>query len=496
MSGQKVKRVVIAGGGTAGWTAAAALAQQLGLLLDITLVESDEIGTVGVGEATIPTIRTFHALLGIDEREFMSATQASFKLGIAFENWTHLGDRYVHAFGEIGKSTWMGDFHHMCLMANAKDFGGEIGDYCFEHQAAQAGKFAFSEKTPINYAYHFDAGLYARYLREKFIAKGVKRVEGKIAGVEQHPDSGNVTALTMESGERIDGDLFIDCTGFKGLLIENTLKVGYEDWRHWLPTDSALAVQTSAGNSILPYTRAMARSSGWQWRIPLQHRVGNGLVFCSANQTEAQARDELLTNLDGDSLMEPRLIRYVTGRRRKAWEKNVIALGLASGFLEPLESTSIHLIQIGVMRLMQLFPFGGNFDNLAHRFNQQTQNELERIRDFIVLHYKMTERNDTEFWRARRDMSIPDSLSERIELFRDSGYVYKSADDLFSVSSWIFVMLGQGLSPQNYHHMGALLGDDRLKRALESLKTSIARGVASMPAHADFLKKYSPAQKI
>jgi tryptophan halogenase len=493
VQGQSITRVVIAGGGTAGWTAAAALSQQLGPLLDITLVESEEIGTVGVGEATIPTIRTFHALLGLDEREFMRATQATFKLGIGFDDWARIGDRYIHAFGEIGKSTWMGGFHNMWLMAKAAGFGDALGDYCLEHQAAEAGKFVLSEQAPMNYAYHFDAGLYARYLRSIYEPRGVKRIEGKISSVEQNPANGYVTALVMESGLRLEGDLFIDCTGFRGLLIEQTLKAGYDDWRHWLPTDSALAVQTSFTDRILPYTRSMARSAGWQWRIPLQHRVGNGLVFCSAHISEENARAELLANLKGSPLFEPRLIRYVTGRRRKSWDKNVVALGLASGFLEPLESTSIHLIQVGVTRLIKLFPFGGEFEALSARFNAQSNTELERIRDFVILHYKLTERDDTPFWRACREMAIPDSLAERIALFRESGHAYQAGDDLFSVTSWAFVMLGQRLMPRQYHRMGALLGEQRVRKALETLKGSIARGVAAMPLHKEFVRSYCPA---
>lgn len=494
MQNQLVRKVVIAGGGTAGWTTAAALAQQMGPLLDITLVESDEIGTVGVGEATIPTIRTFHALLGIDEREFVRETRASFKLGISFENWGQVGDRYIHPFGEIGKSTWMGDFHNMWLMAKAGGFDGELDDYCFELQAAKAGKFAMSEKSMINYAYHLDATLYGQFLRKKFEGRGVKRVEGKIASVEQDGESGNVTALVMDrDGARVEGDLFIDCTGFRGILIEQTLKAGYEDWRHWLPTDSALAVQTESTGQILPYTRSIAHPAGWQWRIPLQHRVGNGMVFCSEFETEENARSLLLGNLEREPLMEPRLIRYVTGRRRKAWDKNVVAIGLSSGFMEPLESTSIHLIQIGVMRLMQLFPFAGNFGALAARYNAQSNIEMERIRDFLVLHYKLTERDDAPFWRACRDMKIPDTLAERIELFRESGYVYQAPDDLFRVASWAYVMVGQRLVPKHFHHMGAMLGEERLRSALESLKSNIANAVAKMPTHEKFLEAYCAA---
>lgn len=493
MQQQAVRRVVITGGGTAGWTAAAALAKQLGPLLEITLVESEEIGTVGVGEATIPTIRTFHTLLGLDEREFMAATMATFKLGIAFENWTRPGDRYIHAFGDIGRSTWMGDFQNMWLMAKAAGFGGALGDYCFEHQAAEAGKFALPEKSSINYAFHLDASLYARLLRSKFEGQGIRRVEGIIEQVDQDSESGYVTALVMQDGTRIEGDLFVDCTGFRGLLIEQTLKAGYEDWSKWLPTDSALAVQTDSRKPILPYTRAIARTAGWQWRIPLQHRTGNGMVFCSDYQSEDEARAELLQNLDGETLTDPRLIRYVTGRRRKAWYKNVVALGLASGFLEPLESTSIHLIQIGVMRLMQLFPFGGNFEALAARYNAQAEREFESVRDFLVLHYKLTERDDAPFWRDCRDMEIPGSLADRIELFRQSGYTYRAPDDLFSVASWLFVMVGQGIEPVHFHYMGGLLGEERLRRALESLSTGIAKAVERMPKHEDFLARYCPA---
>ena len=494
MEHQTVKRVVVAGGGTAGWTAASALAKQLGPLLDITLVESEEIGTVGVGEATIPTFRSFHALLGVDEQEFMRETQATFKLGIAFENWGHLGDRYIHPFGDVGKSTWMGDFHHMWLMAKAGGFGGDLDDYCFELKVADAGKFALTQNPAINYAYHLDAGMYAGFLRGRFEGNGVTRVEGKIGEVEQDPESGHVTALVLEDGQRIEGDLFVDCTGFRGLLIEGALEAGYEDWRRWLPTDSALAVQTPGTDEILPYTRAIARSAGWQWRIPLQTRVGNGLVYCSEHLSEDEARTELLDNLEGEPLFEPRLIRYVTGKRRKFWDRNVVALGLAGGFMEPLESTSIHLIQIGVTRLIQLFPFAGNFDSLARRYNDQSNIEFERIRDFLVLHYKLTERADTEFWKSCRDMDIPDTLAARMALLEESGYVHQAPDDLFRVASWLYVMIGQGLMPRAWHHMGAMLGDERLRNALASLKSGIEGAVERMPTHKAFLDSYCAAE--
>ncbi|HWA00212.1 MAG TPA: tryptophan halogenase family protein [Caulobacterales bacterium] len=495
MAPRQVRKVVIAGGGTAGWIAAAALAQQLGPLLHITLVESDDIGTVGVGEATIPTVRAFHKLLALDEREFMRATKGTFKLGISFENWARLGDNYLHAFGMIGKSTWMADFHHVWLEAKSKGFGGQIGDYCFEHQACRADKFYTSEKSDINYAYHFDAGLYARYLRGYSEERGVKRIEGKIARVEQHAETGFVEALIMESGDRVEGDLFIDCTGFRGLLIEQTLKAGYDDWSQWLPMDSALAVQTPSTQQTPPFTRSIARQAGWQWRIPLQHRVGNGMVYCSEFLSEDEARETLLGNLDGAPLFEPRLIRFRTGRRRKMWDKNVIALGLSSGFLEPLESTSIHLIMIGVTRLIQLFPFQGRHDALSARYNEQSSVEFERIRDFIILHYKLTERDDTPFWRRCRDMDAPETLTQRIALFRERGHAYQGADDLFRVESWVQVMLGQRLEPQGHHLMGRMMGQEKqLRTALETLRANIAAAVAQLPRHKDFVAQYCAAE--
>jgi tryptophan halogenase len=485
-----VRKVVIAGGGTAGWNAAAALAHQFGELLDIVLVESEEIGTVGVGEATFPSILAFHRLLELDERDFMRASKATFKLGISFENWGGLGDRYIHAFGTIGRSTWMGDFQHFWLAAKEDGFGGELGDYCFERKAAEAGRFAMSEAVKINYAYHFDAGLYAAHLRRMSEAKGVRRIEGKIARVEQHPESGFITALVLESGQAVPGDLFVDCTGFRGLLIEQTLKAGFDDYSQWLRTDCALAVQTRSADEIPPYTRSIARQAGWQWRIPLQHRVGNGLVFCSQYQSVDEARDTLVKNLDSEPLFEPRLIRFRAGRRMKAWDKNVVSLGLASGFIEPLESTSIHLIQIGVTRLMQLFPFSGISQALVNRYNDQSRVEYERIRDFIILHYKVTEREDTPFWRDCRHMQIPDSLAQRIELFRESGLAFQATDEMFRVESWMQVMLGQRLKPRGYHHMGRMLGPERLRKALDTLKGSIEGAVSRMPTHREFLQSY------
>jgi tryptophan 7-halogenase len=493
MTEQRVKKVVIAGGGTAGWVAAAALVKQLGPMLDITLVESDEIGTVGVGESTIPTSRRFHQLLTIDEATFMRETQAAFKLGISFENWTGEGSHYFHSFGQIGRaSTWMADFHHFWLEARDKSFGGELGDYCYELQAANAQRFATGPDAPIQYAYHLDATLYARFLRRLSEAAGVRRVEGKIAQVEQDPESGFLTALVLESGTRIEGDLFLDCTGFRALLIEQTLAAGFEDWTHWITTDSAFAVQTRATEPAVPYTRAIAHQAGWRWKIPLQHRVGNGIVFCSDFLAPDAARQQLLDSVEGDVLTEPRLIRYKTGQRRKVWDRNCIALGLSSGFIEPLESTSIHLIQVAVTRLIQSFPFSGVGEAQAERFNAQARHEMERIRDFIILHYHLNSR-DEPFWQRCRDMAIPDTLAERLALFAESAHAYQAADDLFRVDSWVQVLLGQGLEPRGYHQLARMMPAEELRRALAGVRENIAAAVQSMPRHADFLKSYCPA---
>jgi tryptophan 7-halogenase len=494
MTEPTVKRVVIAGGGTAGWVAAAALVKNLGPLIDITLVESDEIGTVGVGESTIPTSRSFHQLLGIKEQAFMRATQATFKLGILFENWSRIGDRYIHSFGEIGKrSTWMADFHHFWMEARAQGFGGSLSDYCFELQAAEAGKFGKADGLDINYAYHLDATLYARFLRALAEPAGVRRVEGKIGQVLQNPQTGFITSLVLESGTNIEGDLFLDCTGFRGLLIEQTLETGFEDWTQWLATNSAFAVQTRSTGPAIPLTRAIAHENGWRWRIPLQHRVGNGIVYCSDFLSDDEARAKLLNDIEGEPLIEPRLIRYRTGARKRVWNKNCIALGLASGFIEPLESTSIHLVKVAVSRLIQEFPFGGCDPALASRFNDQSRDELEGIRDFIILHYHLTERDDSPFWRRCREMDIPASLARRMALFREHAHAWQDGADLFRVDSWVQVLLGQRLEPRSYHQLAKMMGAVELRDALKGLKANIDAAVARLPQHQQFLASYCPA---
>lgn len=490
----KRNRVVIAGGGTTGWLAAAALSQQLGALVDVTLVESEEIGTIGVGESTIPTARAFHRLIGIDEQRFMAETGATFKLGISFENWARIGDRYIHAFGETGQSTWMGAFHHFWLQAREDGFGGDLGDYCLELQAAKAGRFATGGNGPeLSYAYHLDAGRYARHLRTLAEGAGARRIEGFIDRVEQDGESGDIAALVLRSGERIEGDLFIDCTGFRALLIGQTLGSPFENWRHWLPTDSAVVTQTRSVGPAVPYTRAIAHGAGWRWQIPLQHRVGNGLVYDSRHLSADEAHAQLLAEVDGEVLFDPRLIRFQPGRRQDVWRRNCVALGLAGGFVEPLESTAIHLAMIGITRLLQVFPFGGSTAATARRFNDQAAADIERIRDFIVLHYVLTERDDTAFWDGCRTMEIPETLRERIALFRDSGMAYQEGEEIFRVDSWAQVMTGQRLSPRQHHRMGQIMGQPRLRQVMQDMKESVARQVAVLPTHQDFLRTYCPA---
>jgi tryptophan 7-halogenase len=484
-----VRKLVIAGGGTAGWIAAAALGQQFRGVLDVTLIESDEIGTVGVGESSIPPMRVFHGLLRIDEQEFMRSTEATFKLGISFEHWRRPGDRYIHSFGRNGKPTWLCEFHHFWLRSLELGVASELGDYCLELQAAKSHKFAQSPQVDLNYAYHLDATVYAKFLRKFAEARGVRRIEGKIKDVRQHGESGCIESLVLDSGQSVEGDFFIDCTGFRGLLIEQTLRTGYEDWSRWLPCDSAVAVQTESTGPAAPYTRAIAHEAGWRWRIPLQHRVGNGLVYCSRYMSDDEATAKLLREVEGKTLIQPRVLKFRAARRNKVWSKNVVALGLASGFLEPLESTSIHLIMTGVTRLMQMFPFHGVEQAFIDQYNDEARVELEKIRDFIVLHYYATER-DGEFWRDCRSMEIPESLSRRIRMFQQAAHAYQSEGELFRVDSWTQVMLGQGVKPENYHSMVKAMPEQDLRQFLQGLRTSIGQTVAQMPTHQEYIERY------
>lgn len=487
-------RVVIAGGGTAGWLAATALVRQLGPLVDVTLVESDEIGTVGVGESTIPTARSFHAFLGVDEAAFMSATQATFKLGIAFENWQDVGARYFHPFGTVGRSIPIADFQHFWLEARAQGFGRDYTDYSREARAAAAGRFARDANETLAYAYHLDATAYARFLRAIAEPVGVRRVEGRITRVERDGEGGDIAALHLERGERIAGDLFIDCTGFRALLIEGALETGFEDWSHWLACDRALAVQTEAVREPVPYTRAIAHRAGWRWQIPLQTRVGNGLVYAGDYMSDDEATATLLGAVEGRPLFDPRPLRFRAGVRRRAWNRNCVALGLAAGFIEPLESTSIHLVMIAVMRLIQSFPFrGGDTGALAARFNAQSAHEWAHIRDFIILHYAQTERDDSPFWERCAAMPLPDSLKERIALFVESAGAWQGQDDLFRIDSWVSVMLGQGLVPRTHHQIVRMLSPQALQESLTGLDRQIEEAITPIPPHAAFLRRYCPA---
>lgn len=491
---KNIKNVVIAGGGTAGWMAAAALSKLVGKNIKVTLIESDDIATVGVGEATIPPIRTFHKLLGINEQAFMKATQASFKLGISFENWGQKDTDYIHSFGMTGKECWAGEFHHFWLHSLSLGLESEFGHFCYELQAAKQGKFAFNPQNPINYAFHMDASHYALFLREFSEGLGVKRLEGKITRVNTSVETGYIESVSLEDNTSIAGDFFIDCTGFRGLLIEQALHTGYEDWSHLLPCDSAIAVQTKAvSDDIKPYTRAIAHDAGWQWQIPLQQRIGNGLVYCSRYLTDADAKQLLLDNIQGETLTEPKVIKFKTGRRRKGWNKNCLALGLASGFVEPLESTSIHLIMSGVIRFMRLFPFNGITEQAINEYNKQLKSEIENIRDFIVLHYKATDRTDSEFWRHCKGMEVPDTLAHKISLFKQTGRVFLDDGDIFRVDSWVQVMLGQGVMPKQYHLIASLMTDDELSRFLTNIKQQISQRVAKLPTHKTFLQQYCPA---
>jgi tryptophan halogenase len=495
----RISSITIVGGGSAGWMAAAALATYLGKNASIRLVESEEIGIVGVGEASVPHIRQFNGQwLGIEEADFVKRTQATVKLGIQFNDWARIGDSYIHGFGAIGRSLGPLPFHQFWLKLRQSGRAGPIGAYSPQTVMAPQGRFApcdgnappHSPLADIAYAYHFDATLYARYLRELAQQRGVTRIEGKIVGVNQRAHDGFIESLTMENGQVVDGELFIDCSGFRGLLIEETLHTGYIDWSYWLPCDRALAVPSERTDPVTPYTRSTARAAGWQWRIPLQHRTGNGYVYSSRHVSDDEAAATLLANLDGKALGDPRQLRFTTGMRGKLWNKNVVALGLASGFLEPLESTSIYLAQSGITRLLSLFPQRDFNPQLSERYNRESVFEYERIRDFLVLHYHATERDDSAFWNLCRTMPVPDTLRETIDLFRSDGRYFRNGEDFFALPSWVQVMLGQGIVPQGYHPIVDEMPEERLLEHVEDLRTMLAHAVASMPTHQEWIDRY------
>ncbi len=487
-----IKKLLIVGGGTAGWMAAAAFSRMLGKSLQVTLVESDEIATVGVGEATVPPLVLFNRYLDINEQEFLTEVKGTIKLGISFENWQCQGEKYIHAFGRPGKDAWAASFQHFWRRGLALGIDHPFADYSLETQAALHNKFAHTPNSAISYAYHIDAGLYAKFLRLKAEGWGATRIEGKVVGVQQHPDQ-SIKSVRLENGAELDADLFIDCSGFRGLLIEQALHTGYEDWSHWLACDSAIAVQTKAVGEAIPYTRSIAHGAGWQWRIPLQHRVGNGLVYSSRFMSDEAARQTLLENIQGELLTEPKVIKYRAGQRLKYWNKNVIALGLASGFIEPLESTSIHLIQRGITRLLEMFPAAGIRHCDRDEYNRQMKAEVLNIRDFIILHYCQTQREDTDFWRFCKNMDIPKSLQKRMEMFSQTGKVFVETQDLFVEASWVQVMLGQGLLPEQWHPLASAMDEAELTAFLADIRGRIQQTIARLPSHQNYIEHFCKA---
>jgi tryptophan halogenase len=524
-----IRKIVVVGGGTAGWMAAAALSKVFGTQkYSLTLIESDEIGTVGVGEATIPTIQEFNQLLELDENEFMKETNASFKLGIRFVDWKRQGSDYFHPFGVYGVDMNV-NFTHYWIRYHLAGGNADFGLFNPQTLAARMNRFGrMSEINPkapnVNYAFHFDASLYAKFLRRYAEARGVVRQEGKITGVSQHPESGDITSVTLESGQTIAGDLFIDCSGFRGLLIEQTLKTGYEDWSQWLPCNRAVAVPCDKLRSeaaqaprnrsggpvfqkelaplpagkpagITPYTTSTAREAGWQWRIPLQHRTGNGYVFCESYLAEDKAMDLILQRLDGKPQADPRVIRFTTGHRKKQWNRNVIAMGLASGFLEPLESTSIYLVQEAIMKLIRFFPRDRITGSLRNSFNTEMLFAYDDVKDFLIAHYKVTEREDTPFWAYCKHMDIPDSLKARLESFAQHNLSLVKPNELFKEASWFAVLAGQGLMPKSYHPVADLMPEDEFRWRMDRVREGTAGLANSMPGHEAYITKacYSPA---
>lgn len=491
---ERVQKVVILGGGTAGWMVAAALAKQLPRACTVELVESEEIGIVGVGEATLPHLRFFVESLGIDEADFMKTTHATFKLGIAFRDFGRIGTSYLHPFGDFARPVNGVPFHHLWLRMHAAGRREELFDYSPANVMAAANRFVPPSTDPasllsrINYAYQFDSTLFGPYLRTYAAAGGVRRTEGRVVSVERHGESGDVAALTLTDGRGIEGDLFVDCSGFRSLLLGDTLGEAWEDWSQWLPCDRAVALPCAAPpGPIEPLTRAIAMKAGWRWRIPLQHRVGNGYVYSSAHIGDDEAAEAIVAAVEAEPLADARVLRFRAGRRRRSWVRNVVGIGLASGFLEPLESTSIYLVQAAIQQLIGLFPIGAIEDRDRVEFNRLVDVEYDRIRDFLILHYHATERDDSSFWNHVRTMRVPDSLLEKIELFRRAGRVAKYSEGLFFEPSWIAVYIGQGIVPQAWDQRADALDARNLALGMDRLRAQIADQVAAMPDHAAFL---------
>lgn len=491
-----VERIVILGGGSAGWMTAAALAKGTEGACSITVIESEEIGTIGVGEATIPPVKYFNARLGIDEQTFLRETSGTFKLGIEFKNWTRQGHAYFHPFGQYGAEFDDLPFYQHWMREYLAGRVSSLDEYSMAWAVSMANRFSHPDgnkrliQSTFDYAYHFDAMLYARYLRKYSESCGVARIEGRVIEAAQNAESGFIRGVTLADGRHFEGDLFVDCTGFFGFLIEKTLQTGYEDWSRWLPCNKAIAAPCKSDQPLHPYTRSTAKQAGWQWRIPLQHRVGNGYVFCDGFLSPEDAERELLASIDSKPLADPRLISFVTGRRKKFWNKNCVAIGLSAGFMEPLESTSLHLIQYGIMRLLALFPDKDMSPLLADEYNTLTTAEYERIRDFIVLHYKATERRDDGFWKYCAEMEIPDRLQYKIEHFRSHGIIVSDERELFSNPSWIAVMVGQNIIPERAPALSGLRDATIVRERMMQIRSAMTEAVGAMPDHRTFINSY------
>lgn len=488
------KKIIIVGGGTAGWMTAAALAKTLPNNA-VTLIESDLIGTVGVGEATIPHLRFFNERIGINEHEFMSRCSATYKLGIDFRNWNSIGSNYIHPFGEFGKEIDNIPFHHFWSKAKKMGISDSIFDYSLPVVAAKMNRFDYPSNntksllSTYSYAFHIDASKYALMLREH-CENEVNRIEGKIDNIRKDVN-GNIQFLELANGEKIEGDFFIDCSGFKALLIEETLNTGFEDWSHWLRCDRAIAVPTESISPPKPYTVASAHKAGWQWEIPLQHRTGNGIVYASEFMSDDEAASTFDSSLKGRKLAAFNHLKFKAGKRKKGWKKNCVAIGLSSGFLEPLESTSIFLIQAAIMKLVELFPTSQNYTAQASEYNRCLDNEYNKIKDFLILHYHATQRDDSNFWKYCKNMEIPESLKTFIEAFKANGYTPKYQKGLFLTPSWVAVLIGQGIIPNNYHHNAELLSSDKLTRSLDNLKSHIHKTATSLPEHSQAISKHA-----
>ncbi len=496
----KINKICILGGGTAGWMTAAGLARKFeNTGMEITLVESEQIGTVGVGEATLPHIRFFNNTLGIDEAEFMRATKATFKLGIEFCDWGRVGDRYIHPFGDYGQAINHVPFYHYWNKSRLYGNKSRLDEYSYPIIAAEMGRFRFPDKdhtkieSTFGYAYQFDSSLYARFLRSYGEDKGVTRIEGKVTDIQTDPENGHITSLRTESGCVINAELFIDCSGFRGLLIEQTLKSGYEDWSKWLPCNRAIAIPTASAGKLMPFTRATARKAGWQWRIPLQHRTGNGIVYWNEYISDDEARHVLTTHLDGEPLADPNQLYFLTGKRNLFWNKNVVAIGLSAGFLEPLESTSIYLIQEGITALLELFPDNQFRASDASEYNAKMDLYFERVRDFLLLHYVATERDDSPMWNYFRNMKLPLSLEEKIKAWQTRGHIIEYEFGAFLPPSWVAVMVGQRLLPLRYDRRVDLLSQDELTAQLEAMRLEVLSAATDTTGHAAFLQSFGAA---